>query len=280
VISVVIPARDAAATIGEQLDALSAQPGIGDCEVVVADNGSTDSTVEVVRRKAGVLPVRCVDASERRGAAAARNIGAAAATGDLVCFVDADDVVLPGWLAAWRDAEPTLEFGTGPVVQFVGRAAPTGPVDTAPAPPVHMGFLPYAFGGNCAIRRDRFVRAGGFPVDWRIAEDIVFSWRLQLDGTPLAYVRGAAVARRIPSDAGLLLRKYYAYGRVDARLARQFRPSGLPPARAWPTARTYLGLVARLPLLARPETRRRWLTQLGRRTGRIVGAWHERCWYP
>ena len=280
-ISIVIPARNAAATIGDQLGALAEQPDIGSCEVIVADNGSVDGTPAVVDGWADRLPVRRVDASRRVGAAAARNIGAAASGGDLLLFVDADDVVLAGWLAAWRGIDTSVEVATGPVYSFRDRDAPAA-VRSAPdrAAPVLMGYLPYAYGGNLAIRRDVLTAHGGFPEDWPVAEDVVFSWRLQQGGHRIEYVREAGLARRLRPNAGSVVRQHFVYGRTDPRLYREFRTFGTPSPEAWPTVRSYLGLIARVPLLLDDTQRMRFLHQLGRRTGRLVGSARERTWYP
>ena len=103
-ISVVIPAFNAETTIADQLGAIARQSDGVALEVIVADNGSSDATRTVVETWSERLPVRLVDASARRGPAAARNIGASSARGDLLIFTDADDVVMPGWLQAWDAA--------------------------------------------------------------------------------------------------------------------------------------------------------------------------------
>ena len=104
-ISIVIPAFNAEKTIDAQLEALSRQSWSGGWEVIVADNGSTDDTAEHVAHWEARLPgFRVVDASARRGAGHARNVGARAARGDYLLFVDADDVVQPGWLASMAEA--------------------------------------------------------------------------------------------------------------------------------------------------------------------------------
>ena len=110
-LSVVIPCLNAAATIGVQLEALARQSWEGEWEVIVADNGSTDGSREIVESYRGRLPgLKLVDASDRRGQAHARNLGAAAATGDAFLFCDADDEVAPGWLAALGRALAVHEF--------------------------------------------------------------------------------------------------------------------------------------------------------------------------
>jgi hypothetical protein len=94
-LSVVVPSRDAAGWVGELLESVLAQ-GIVDCEVLVVDNGSTDGTAELVRQlAAGDSRVRLVQ-SDATSAAAARNEGVAAATGEYLTFADSDDIVPDG----------------------------------------------------------------------------------------------------------------------------------------------------------------------------------------
>ncbi|HEX3453761.1 MAG TPA: glycosyltransferase family A protein [Gaiellaceae bacterium] len=278
-ISVVIPAFDAASTIDAQLAALVDQRADIDCEIVVADNGSTDDTAARVARWAARAPVRLVDASSRRGPAAARNLGAEAAAGDFLLFVDADDVVLAGWLAAWGERHDSLDAGGGPIVFFTGDP-PHGDVAVAPALPVHMGYLPYAPGTNFGVRRSRFESLGGFPEERDTAEDVVLSWRLQHAGVALEYVSGAVVAARRPPELTRRFRQYYRYGRSDPYLYREFRSAGLEPAPVGPTLKSYAGIVARLPLLFHVEQRMRWTAQAGRHAGRLAGSVRARAFYP
>src|SRR5438045_4648412 len=98
-VTVVVPARNAAATIEAQVRALSAQTYDGDWEIVVVDNASTDATAEIVARWADRLPaMRVVEAGGRASVGHARNAGTAYARGELVAYCDADDEATPEWL--------------------------------------------------------------------------------------------------------------------------------------------------------------------------------------
>src|SRR5688572_27649838 len=100
-ISVVIPCRNGADVIGNQLEALARQRCDCDWEVIVVDNRSTDRTRAVAESFRDRLPrLTVIDAPDKRGAAYARNVGVRAALGENVAFCDADDEVDDGWLAA------------------------------------------------------------------------------------------------------------------------------------------------------------------------------------
>ena len=93
--SVVIPTFNRARYLPEALDSVFAQ-GVGDVQVIVVDDGSTDGTRSVVANYGrGVVYLY----QRRAGAAAARNRGIALAAGTYVSFLDSDDVWLPGKMA-------------------------------------------------------------------------------------------------------------------------------------------------------------------------------------
>jgi glycosyltransferase involved in cell wall biosynthesis len=95
-VSVVIPAYDAAATVGAAVESVLWQT-YDDLELVVVDDGSTDETGAIVAAHPG--PIRLVH-QENAGVGAARNRGIAEASGDLIAFCDADDLLLPRHLEA------------------------------------------------------------------------------------------------------------------------------------------------------------------------------------
>ena len=97
-VSVIIPTRNRAALLERALESVFSQWGLGvefDLDVIVVDDGCTDSTAAVL---AEFPEVRCVRLSSHRGASAARNAGIEASRGTFVCFLDDDDVWLPGRL--------------------------------------------------------------------------------------------------------------------------------------------------------------------------------------
>jgi glycosyltransferase involved in cell wall biosynthesis len=94
-VSVVIPAYNAATYLAETLASVETQT-YGDWEVIVADDCSTDDTVEVVERFGARFTVLRSDANE--GPAAARNRALPMATGEIVALLDADDLWAPAYL--------------------------------------------------------------------------------------------------------------------------------------------------------------------------------------
>ena len=97
-VTVVIPTWNRASLIGRAIDSVLAQelPPGHSLEVIVVDDGSTDSLAEVLQRYEG--RVSCVRHERNLGAAAARNAGVAAGTGTFVAFLDSDDTWQPGKL--------------------------------------------------------------------------------------------------------------------------------------------------------------------------------------
>ncbi len=227
-LSVVIAARQAEATLAEQLDALVAQRVPFAWEVVVADNGSTDGTVALARSYADRLRLRVVDASAVPGAGAARNVGVAAARGPLIAFCDADDVVADGWLAAVRDGLREHAFVAG---RFEGERLNRPAVLRSRTLPQQdglqeSGHLPglYAAGaGNMGVRADVFRAVGGFDPRCRFLEDTDLCWRVQLAGVPLVWLPGAVVHVRLRGSLRKAARQGHDYGTGEKWLALRYR---------------------------------------------------------
>ncbi|HEX2699961.1 MAG TPA: glycosyltransferase [Acidimicrobiales bacterium] len=279
-ISVVIPVLNGAATIGEQLEALREQaPGV-DCEVVVADNGSTDDTRAVVARFTDALPgLRVVDASARKGPAAARNIGAEAASGDVLAFCDADDVVAPGWLAAVEKATEEHDFMAGSLdFHFFRPPVPGAERSSNWAPTVgNFRWLKYGLGANMAVSRRAFNEVGGFSEEMKTGEDIDLSWRLQLAGHPLYHEPEAVVYKRPRPSSRHKARQHFIYGQYDVVLYKRLRSRGMPRRSLVAQAKLYGWLVLNAwRLVADERGRSTWLIAGSSALGRVTGSVRHR----
>lgn len=90
-VTIAIPAYNAGSTIAETIDSILLH-SIPAAEMVVVDDGSTDETAEIVAR---YPPPVTLIRQRNQGLAAARNTGCLAARGQLIAFIDADDVAMP-----------------------------------------------------------------------------------------------------------------------------------------------------------------------------------------
>ncbi len=229
-LSVVIAAYNAAHTLGEQLESLALQQPAQGWEILVCDNGSTDGTRELVRAWEKDLPaLRLLDASARRGPAAARNEGARHATGRSLLFCDADDVVGQGWVRAMQEALRSHTFVAGRLEWQ--RLNDAELLRARPLPQQGAGLqvstlipgLRHAGAGNMGIRRELFLRVGGFCVDAPTLEDTDLCWRVQLAGQPLVEVPEAVVHVRLRPSVRGTVRQAFSYGRGERWLTERFR---------------------------------------------------------
>ena len=277
-ISVVVPVRNGMPWIEYQLRALSTQEVPAGWELVIADNGSDDGSRACVQRWAGPHPrIRLVDASARRGAAAARNAGVRSARGHLLAFCDADDVVRPGWLASMWEALSGADLVAG-VFDF---GALDGVPSTPPVPAAtrQLGFLPFALTANLAVRREVFEAVDGFDEELSAGEDVDLCWRLQLAGYRFAVAAGAIVEKRERAAGRPTFRAAWAYGRCGPRLYVRYRAKGMRrdlrgAAKAW------LWLIGAIPGLVNPLRRRAWTRTFGIRAGRLAGSAQYRAFFP
>ena len=115
----VIDVRNGAAELGQQLEALASQEFDRTWEVVIVDNGSTDSSAQLALSFAGRLPVRVVDASDKPGRSHALNRGVDEARGLNLVFLDADDEIASGSCRRWF--APSTTTRSLPVVLTMPR---------------------------------------------------------------------------------------------------------------------------------------------------------------
>lgn len=188
-IGVVIPVRNFGPLLAEAVDSVMTQTRAASV-VVVVDDGSDDGTV-VDAAVPGVTLIR----QEHRGTAAARNRGAAAVHADAVLFLDADDVLRPGALAALGavlDADEAVEMVHGRVHEFVDeRNPPTeGMRHTESDVAVRLA-------GSTLIRRSLWDRVGGMDEDRARGEWIDWMSRALQAGSVSAEVDEVVLDRRL-----------------------------------------------------------------------------------
>ena len=203
-LSVVIPVRNMAGTIGDQLAALADQQTDVIFEVIVADNGSSDGTLDRARAWQGRLPLlRLVDASEVRAMGHARNRGVAAARASLIAFCDADDMVSRTWVERMTRAlrQHPLVGGHVDLERLNSPRVRLGYIDGWSAPLDLWGYLPAACGNNLGVRRDVYDAVRGMMTAHPNAHDVELSWRAQLAGWRL-YVDPDIVVHVRPAPGG------------------------------------------------------------------------------
>jgi glycosyltransferase involved in cell wall biosynthesis len=283
-VSVVVPVHNGATTVGEQIEALVGQTYPGSYEVVVVDNNSTDETPSIVRAWSERAPVvRMVAATERSGAAYARNAGAKAARGDILAFSDADDVADSKWLEHLVAAIEDADVVGGSIESerlndaLLLRWRPPLPSGSSP---ISHGFLPYALGANVAFRRAVFDALGGFREDYPVGEDVELVWRAQLTGRRFAFSPDAVVHYRYRTGVAALVRQYVAYGTIGPRLYRDFRDAGMPGSPLRAAIGPWIRLLVRLPLaLISRHVRGDVLRRIAFRVGRVRGSLAARVVY-
>jgi len=193
-VSVIVPAKNAAAYIGEAIDSALLQGGVS--EIIVVDDGSTDGTEAIVRAFSD--PRLRLMRNEGSGVSAARNLGVGNARGDWLVFLDADDRLRPGAIATLLAAaeiapRAVLVYGDYNTIDSAGRTIgrrdllkgrqkPSGNVLERLA---SGNFI--VNGGIMLVRADAFRAIGGFDVSLRYCEDWHCWCRLAATGE-FAYV--------------------------------------------------------------------------------------------
>ncbi|ODP36480.1 glycosyltransferase family 2 protein [Sphingomonas turrisvirgatae] len=233
-VSVIIPAYNAARWIKATLRSVAAQTHRA-LEVIVIDDGSTDDTVAIAERFATGDPRFRVMRQANAGVAAARNHGASLAQSDWLAFVDADDLWTPDkterQIAALAAAGPDaglcyswyvmIDSADTVIYREPGRAIEGTVLDTL--------FVENFIGNGSAalVRRDAFERVGGFEPALRNAgaqgcEDILFYCRVaehyRFAVAPGHHIGYRQLPDNMSSDLTRMLRSWFMV--VDEMAAR------------------------------------------------------------
>lgn len=229
-ISVVIPAYNEERYLPKTLDSLKALDRNPD-EIIVVDGASTDKTAEIAKKHgATVITVA------HKGIGFARQQGLLKTTGDIVAYTDADTIVPKDWLVK---IEETLS-GPGVSCVFGTFRVPDGwlpyrfyinilqPVLNQ----IYFFFgVPMAPGQNIAFLRQKALDVGGFPTDYKIAEDIEMARRLKTVGKlifrqDLIVISSGRRGNEGPSMLGRVFKAFFLYF-----IFRQANTIGFPDQR-------------------------------------------------
>ncbi len=258
-ISVVVCSYNGARTIRDCLEGLR-QLDYPDFETIVVDDGSRDATAAIAAEYA----VRLIS-TPNRGLSSARNTGLAAATGEIVAYIDDDARPDPHWLTYLAMLLLNTDFvgvggpnipppGDGPVAECVANA-PGGPLHVLLSD-TEAEHIP---GCNMAYRAAALRAIGGFDPQFRVAgDDVDVCWRLQECGWRLGFSPAAMVWHHRRNSLRAYSRQQIGYGKAEALLERK-----------WPEKYNSAGHVAWAGRLYGRGVLRR----LGRRSRIYGGVW-------
>jgi mycofactocin system glycosyltransferase len=229
-VTAIVPVLDGGEPLGVLVAALAAEG-----PVIVVDDGSRDGSAA----RAEAAGARVLRHPAPRGPAAARNAGLAAASSELVAFIDADCEVMPGWrrgLAGLLAADPDLVLvaprvrgapGHAPLARYEERGSPLdlGAAASLVGPERRVAYLPAA---ALLGRRDELLKLGGFDESLRFGEDVDLVWRALAAGRRARYAPSREVLHRPRPSVGAFARQRAGYGESAIELVRRHGSSAAP----------------------------------------------------
>lgn len=218
-ITVIVCSRNGSRTIGACCASLGqlAYPNYG---VIVVDDGSTDQTAAIAESY-GFPVIR----APHGGLSRARNLGLAAADGEIVAYTDDDTEVDPHWLTYLAATFlQTNDAGVGgPNLAPMQDGFVADAVAYAPGGPIHVLLSDHEAehipGCNMAFRKRCLEEIGGFDPQFRAAgDDVDLCWRLQARGWRLGFSPAALVWHHRRNSVWTFLKQQLGYGRAEALL--------------------------------------------------------------
>jgi glycosyltransferase involved in cell wall biosynthesis len=231
-VSFVVPVLNGERWLDRALTAILAQDDGRPLEIVVVDDGSVDRSAEILRDYVGRGKVRVLD-GEGRGAAAAINLGIRHATHPIICQIDQDVILAPGWMAHVTEA-----------LDRHGAAACQGYYVTAAHASIWARvagldleqryrslrgpYVDHVCTGNSAYRADALRRVNFFDESLGYGYDNDMSYRLAAAGYTLMFCREARSVHHWREDARSYFAQQYGvgYGRLDVMAKHPGRLAG------------------------------------------------------
>ena len=231
-ISVVMPVYNEAANIISTLEALYSNTVLPD-EVIVADGGSTDNTVQLIKER---FPQATVINNPEKNAAAGRNEGIKKAQGDVIAFTDGDCIVDKHWIENISKAFSEHEIdGLGGKVLI---APPINHIEEywgnlAWKLIMNFGDEPYIVDrcklndafvtANCAYKRSLLVKVKGFN-NWfaNNAEDVDLCWRAIRSGARLMYIPDVQIYAHNVTTVNGVAKKSFRNGYSSSKLQKKY----------------------------------------------------------
>lgn len=276
-LSVVIPCYNAAETISDQLETLAAQQWDYPWEVIVADNGSSDDSVEIVRNyKDTIRNLTILDASEKKGPCYARNKGVENANGEYIAFTDADDIVGEDWLKNIGNALLTHNFVASRMdwakLNNFSEHTLRSKVQTDKLIDFSMvNFLQHGGGSTLGIKKSIHNEVDGFDEAFKYCGEIDYCWKIQLEGYNLTFIPEAVIQVRARNSDFKKFKQEFRWGKYDVLIYEKYKHLGMPGYSLKQSLRSLYYVLRGWKNFFSSGKKALWIIKLGQRFGRLEG---------
>ena len=209
-VSVIIPVYNCEQYLAEAIESIVDQT-YSTNEIIVVDDGSTDSSDELVKRS---YPSVRYCYQDNAGTGAARNRGIAMAQGSFFAFLDSDDLWLRDKLTIQMAAfhnNPETEIVFGHVKQFHSPE-----LDETTKSKMHCpdDVMPGCLPCTMLIKRDSFFHVGLFETSWQVGQDVSWIMRAKEQGLRMTMLLDLVYMRRLHKNNKGITQRYFIKDRV------------------------------------------------------------------
>lgn len=278
-VSVIIPCYNSADTIEEQLIALTEQTYSDNFEVIVADNGSTDNSIDIVNSYDRFLPnLKTIKANQMKGAGYARNKAAEVATGEILLFCDADDVVAKDWIEMMVNRLNEFDIVAPRMEHYKLNDANIADSKSGMQsqkllqkekfnPP-----LPFAGASGLGIKKNLHEIIGGFDERLLANEDWDYCWKAQLANGELYFEPNAVIHIRHRKDRKGRFRQAMFWGEYYPLVVKKYRSKGIKHPDLREAIVEWKIILYNLPKCRNREIRYHYIFKIAQKLGKIKGS--------